>query len=589
MPPPRYSQRNVEQQADRTTLLEMSLGKVNSAADESGTGKSATEVRLWTLGLPPWFYGEYNITLQNASKSPPPHSTQAIFPITPIQHHHPRARTLRMNTFNRTRRTMTSALVISLALFGCGSDDGSPDANSAATGGAPATGGQAASGGSTPGAGGASAGGGQTASGGADPGNSGGAPASGGVPAAGGSATGGAPPGIGGSATGGNDGEASGGVGNTANVDKYFTDWPEGSAPLDIAAQAASVFNQQTLVTGSGTSIDDDYKHYKDACAWYGALWVAALIPDQALIAGLIAKYEPYKATWSDFEPPTTANSYKGHVDNNVFGIVPLEISKLDTDPQYFQEGHLAADHQMANISSQIRYAIDDMFMITSLQAQAYRAQDGGGDGAEHLNVAAVTMVDYLNNMQRPDGLFPHHRDSSSGFQIAWGRGNGWYAAGMAEIIRDLPDDHPQRDAIFAGYKEMMDALLANQIPQGQAGAGLWKQVVDSADARNWPETSGSAMFAYALVSGVRRGWLDVEVYGPPARDAWIGLVEMFDKSQGKIRDTSNWAYNPSSHSGGPTFAGDEENYYFTRDKLLGDNHGQAPLMWAAAALSQPL
>lgn len=119
-------------------------------------------------------------------------------------------------------------------------------------------------------------------------------------------------------------------------------------------------------------------------------------------------------------------------------------------------------------------------------------------------------------------------------------------------------------------------------------GAGLWKQVVDSNDARNWVETSGSAMFTYALVSGVRAGWLDVETFGPAARNAWIGLVGQL--SNGEVQNISDWAYLPESH-GLPAnaYQGDEENYYFTRAKLTGDGHGQSPLMWSAAELARPL
>jgi hypothetical protein len=91
----------------------------------------------------------------------------------------------------------------------------------------------------------------------------------------------------------------------------------------------------------------------------------------------------------------------------------------------------------------------------------------------------------------------------------------------------------------------------------------------------------------------VRRGWLDVETFGPVARNAWLGLVAKFT-SDGKIQDTSMWAYKPDSHSSEAGYVagkynGDEENYYFERPKVTGDNHGQAPVMWAAAALARPL
>lgn len=371
-------------------------------------------------------------------------------------------------------------------------------------------------------------------------------------------------------------------------VDKYFVEWPTGKDPLTIGKRAAAIFTSKSLPSGSGHSNTDDYKHYKDACAWYGALSVALVAGEQLLIDSLVAKYEPYKGTWGEFQPPTQENDFVGTVDDSLFGIVPLAIAQHRSDAIYIQEGDSAADHQIAFIESQKRYTSDDMFMITALQVQAYRVITDANHRQRHLDTAADTMVEYLGEMQRNDGLIPHHLDRED-YAIAWSRGNGWFAAGMAELIRELPSSHPDYAAISDGYAKMMNGLLQYQIPQGQAGAGLWKQVVDSSDSRNWVETSGSAMFTYALVSGVRAGWLDVETFGPAARNAWIGLVGQLN-SNGEVQNISDWAYLPESH-GLPAnaYADDEENYYFTRGKLTGDGHGQSPLMWSAAELSRPL
>lgn len=41
----------------------------------------------------------------------------------------------------------------------------------------------------------------------------------------------------------------------------------------------------------------------------------------------------------------------------------------------------------------------------------------------------------YLDELQRPNGLFYHAPD----VPYYWGRGNGWVAAGMAELLQCLP------------------------------------------------------------------------------------------------------------------------------------------------------
>ena len=64
----------------------------------------------------------------------------------------------------------------------------------------------------------------------------------------------------------------------------------------------------------------------------------------------------------------------------------------------------------------------------------------------------------------------------------------------------------------------MMATLLANQAP-----SGMWRQLIDHPES--WEESSSTAMFTYAFVSGVKNGWLPEETYGPAARKAWIALV----------------------------------------------------------------
>jgi len=484
-----------------------------------------------------------------------------------------------MNGFGRTARAKLF-LCVPFLVAACGSSgDPTTPATTAGTGGIPA-----GSGGSLPGSGGTRAGsagltGGVLGGGGAASGGGGSPAASGGVSTAGGStpvgggagvtASGGAvtagsagAPGGGAGAPGGGAG-GSGGAATDSARDVHFKDWPQGADPATVGNRLAEVFAGET---------PEDPKHYKVACAWYGSLAVSAILGNQMRVDALIAKYAPLKNSYS------MLLAGMGHVDQNVFGIVPLEISLHTDDPSYLMEGLAIADHQRANISTQKRFAIDDMFMITALQVQAYRASKE----TKYLDTGASVMVEYLSRLQQTDGMFFHHED----FHHKWGRGNGWFAAGMAEIIRELPQTHANYAAIRAGYEKMMAGLLNYQIKDG-AWSGLWKQIVDSTDTRNWPETSGSAMFTYALVSGVRAGWLDPTMYGPAARAGWLALVAKID-AQGKIQDISDWAYKPASHpESGTKYDSDEENYYFDRPKLTGDNHGQAPVLWSAAALAR--
>lgn len=92
----------------------------------------------------------------------------------------------------------------------------------------------------------------------------------------------------------------------------------------------------------------------------------------------------------------------------------------------------------------------------------------------------------------------------------------------MTEVLKVLSPDSPQYAPGMAGYKKMMMALLEHQNP-----SGLQRQLVDKPEA--WEETSGSGRFAYAIVTGVKRGWLGEQNYGPVGRKAWLALVDSLD------------------------------------------------------------
>jgi rhamnogalacturonyl hydrolase YesR len=242
---------------------------------------------------------------------------------------------------------------------------------------------------------------------------------------------------------------------------------------------------------------------------------------------------------------------------------VPLEIYLQTRDARYLELGKGLADKQWETttpdgITSEARYWIDDMFMITAVQVQAYRAT---GD-RKYVDRTATAMAAYLDKLQQPNGLFFHAPDS----QFYWSRGNGWMAAGSAELLRSLPADHALRPRILEGYRKMMATLLREQ-----GNDGLWRQLIDHPEA--WPETSGTGMFAFAMVTGVRNGWLDAKAYGPAVRKAWLGLTKYLD-AQGNISNVCEG-----------TNKGTSVEYYLARQRNVGDLHGQAPLLWTASAL----
>jgi len=334
---------------------------------------------------------------------------------------------------------------------------------------------------------------------------------------------------------------------------KEFANWPAGTSPREIGKRVAEHFvvsahaRENTII-------------YPETCAWYGALEFALQSGDKDLTRRLVERFQPL------FTPEGSKLIPQGrNVDSSVFGSVPLELYIETREQRYLDLGKGKADRQWETLTpegltTETRFWIDDMFMITALQVQAYRAT---GE-AKYIDRAALEMTTYLDKLQQPNGLFYHAPD----VPFFWGRGDGWVAVGMAEILRSLPTHHPARPRILAGYRKMMDSLLKFQAPDG-----AWRQLLDHPES--WTETSCTGMFTFAMITGVKNGWLSEKTFGPAARKGWLGLVSFIDANS----EVSNVCEGTNKKN--------DLQYYLDRKRNTGDLHGQAPILWCAAALLQ--
>lgn len=196
--------------------------------------------------------------------------------------------------------------------------------------------------------------------------------------------------------------------------------------------------------------------------------------------------------------------------------------------------------------------------MISSVDSLATRVT---GDQI-HVNNAAFFLNAYMRKLQHDNGLLPH----TAGVPCYWGRGVGWVAAGLTECLITLLKDHPLFESLLADYQKWMAGLLPLLAP-----SCLWRQLLDDPDA--WEETSCTGMFTYAYITGVNKGWLEADMYGPAARKGWLALTNMLDE-EGRMKDVCIGTNEEKAKAA-----------YLGRKRVLGDFHGQAPMLWCANAL----
>lgn len=305
---------------------------------------------------------------------------------------------------------------------------------------------------------------------------------------------------------------------------------------------------------------------YQETCLWLGAIAFAEAKGDSVLLRKLANRYEELVLKHQELLPPMD------HVDSNVFGSIPLELyvkglcgkDALKLGLKYADSQWMAPDdastkaRDMAakGFSWETRLWVDDMFMITTIQVQAYKATGK----KKYIDRAALEMVLYLDNLQQSNGLFYHNVSAP----FYWGRGNGWAAVGMAELLSQLPKSSKYYSRIMAQYKLMMNALKTYQ-----SKSGLWRQLIDDDEA--WYETSGSAMFVVAMKIGLKNGWLDKSNFEHVVDSGWNSLVKHLTDDY-KMKDVCQG-----------TNVGNSRSYYLMRKRITGNLHGQATMLWCAA------
>ncbi|MFL5740229.1 MAG: glycoside hydrolase family 105 protein [Flavisolibacter sp.] len=165
-----------------------------------------------------------------------------------------------------------------------------------------------------------------------------------------------------------------------------------------------------------------------------------------------------------------------------------------------------------------------------------------------------------------------------------WSRAMGWYVMAVVDMLKYLPNTHPKYNQIKNILTDLAIGIQNTQDPT----TGLWYQVVDKGgSAGNYLETSGSAMFVYALKTAVDKGWINSS-YLAVAQKGWTGLktkISIYTDGMPAINDfapamsvQNNYAaYVGIVSVDAPTASGTQHP------------HGFAAIMMAASVMEFPL
>lgn len=112
--------------------------------------------------------------------------------------------------------------------------------------------------------------------------------------------------------------------------------------------------------------------------------------------------------------------------------------------------------------------------------------------------------------------------DNETGLsQHCWGRAQGWYVMALLELLDALPEDYARRSEV----SELLSQTLESVVKWQDEKTGLWYQVMDSPEREgNYHEATCSSMFAYAMLKGARKGYIN-EKFRQHGIKAYNGIV----------------------------------------------------------------
>ena len=190
----------------------------------------------------------------------------------------------------------------------------------------------------------------------------------------------------------------------------------------------------------------------------------------------------------------------------------------------------------------------------------------------------------------RETGLYLHAWDESRAMdwcdpatglsRCYWLRAEGWLLMAMCDCYELLRDRAPDA-GLFAGLlREAADGIL----PYQDRETRMFCQLIDLKDmAGNYPETSGSAMVAYALLKGARLGMLD-RGYAEKGAEILEGIRRTY--LTGEDIPVLHGICASAGLGPGPDNRTDRDGtprYYLSEKQSPDNQHGTAACMMAAA------
>ena len=251
------------------------------------------------------------------------------------------------------------------------------------------------------------------------------------------------------------------------------------------------------------------------------------------------AKHNQWKGAKSD-DKENWKYSYGESDEYVLFGDYQIcfqtyaDLYNIAPDESKIARAREVMEYQMATPNNDYWWWADGLYMVMPVMTKMYNITQNPlylDKLDEYLLYADSIMYDEEAGLYYRDGkyIYPKHT-TTNGKKDFWARGDGWVLAGLAKVIKDLPENAPNRQKYIDRFNTMAKAVLKSQQKEG-----YWTRSMLDPEHAPGPETSGTAFFTYGLQWGVNNGLLNKNEYQPAIDKAWGYLTQTALQPDGKV------------------------------------------------------
>lgn len=213
---------------------------------------------------------------------------------------------------------------------------------------------------------------------------------------------------------------------------------------------------------------------------------------------------------------------------------VYADLYTIQPDPVKIARAVEVMEYQMSTPAKDYWWWADGLYMVMPVMTKLYKITGNElylEKLDEYLTYANSIMFDEQAGLYYRDikYVYPKHT-TRNGKKDFWARGDGWVFAGLAKVIKDLPENHAHWSKYIARFQTMAEAIAACQQPEG-----YWTRSMLDTEHAPGPETSGTAFFTYGFLWGMNNGILDKSVYHPVVEKSWNYLTKTALQPDGRV------------------------------------------------------